>query len=60
MSQFIDSQISPQPVCIKCKNFIKETKCKAFNIIPNEILFGNNKHSKPFKTQKNNIIFEEK
>ena len=60
-----------EPNCFKrkCKHFLgvrslgtEETErnfCKAFSrIIPREIAYGNNKHLKPLKDQKNNIVFE--
>jgi len=52
------NQISP---CGICKNkFLDVPGCKAFNKIPNEILLGKNKHTKPLKEQKNKIVFERK
>jgi hypothetical protein len=53
----------------KCKHYLgiksdgsEETErvhCKAFpDEIPSEISFGNNKHLKKMKDQKNNIVFE--
>ena len=46
------------PICNNCKNYIKDLKCKAFNIIPDDILFYENDHSKPLPNQDNNVIFE--
>ncbi|CAB4218855.1 hypothetical protein UFOVP1596_47 [uncultured Caudovirales phage] len=46
------------PVCNKCKNHIDGLKCKAFDVIPDAIIFGDNDHSKPLPGQGNNIIFE--
>ena len=49
------------PICFRCKNYNGESsyKCKAFpKGIPDEILLGENDHSKPLKNQKNDIIFE--
>ena len=48
------------PICNDCKNHLKGLKCKAFNEIPEIILFGKNDHSKPLKNQKNKVIFESK
>lgn len=45
-------------ICLKCKNYIKNGKCKAFEEIPLEIINGDNDHSKPLPDQKNDIIFE--
>lgn len=51
-------------VCNSCKfyerlNFEKFT-CKAFDVIPAEILSGLNDHSEPLPEQKNDIVFEAK
>lgn len=46
------------PICNNCKNHIKGNSCNAFATIPNEIIFGENNHSKPLETQKNDIVFE--
>jgi hypothetical protein len=49
-------------VCFKCKHFRRfkeDGGCEAFpNGIPDEITSGKNKHNKPLKWQKNNIVFE--
>lgn len=61
MSIFADIGIRKDdnfPICNSCRNYIKELKCKAFNVIPDEILFGENDHSKPLPEQDNNIVFE--
>lgn len=47
------------PICFKCKHFNVFGGCKAFQDIPEEILSGENDHSKPLKNQKNDIVFEE-
>lgn len=45
--------------CSNCKNKYKnEPGCKAFDVIPNEILSGENKHTKPLEDQSNDIVFE--
>lgn len=46
------------PICNKCKNHIDGLICKAFIIIPDDIIFGKNNHSKPLPNQNNNVIFE--
>jgi hypothetical protein len=46
------------PICNKCKNHLDGLRCKAFSVIPDSILFGENNHSKPIPNQKNNIVFE--
>ena len=50
--------ISKQPKCNNCANKLKGLKCKAFDIIPDIILFGDNDHSKPLPNQDNDIVFE--
>jgi hypothetical protein len=56
------TQYKKPPVCLECINLIKTNKklsCKAFkDLIPFEIIKGENDHSKPLKGQKNNIVFE--
>lgn len=52
--------MTPFVICINCKHYIKGTKCKAFDQIPEIILFGKDDHSKPLPEQKNNIVFEPK
>lgn len=49
-----------EPICFKCKNFdINKNTCKAFKKeIPEEILFGDNDHSKPLPEQENDLVFE--
>lgn len=48
------------PICNNCKNYIEGLKCKAFDIIPDVILFGENNHSKVLKGQLNDFIFTPK
>ena len=47
-------------VCFVCKHLIKYPRCKAFDMIPQEIRDGENNHSKKIEGQKNSIIFEKK
>ena len=49
-------------ICFKCKHRdIFEDGCKAFpDGIPDEILSGDNDHSKPLPGQQNDIVFEPK
>jgi hypothetical protein len=48
-------------ICINCKNYLKGLTCKAFpEGIPEEILNGDNNHSKPLPDQENDIVFESK
>ena len=45
--------------CETCIHRIKGTSgCKAFDVIPEEIYFEENKHDKPIKGQKGNFVFE--
>lgn len=43
--------------CVKCKNYIKFYKCKAFEKIPDDILSGKHDHKKTFKGD-NGILFD--
>ena len=47
-------------ICFDCKHFNQiEGGCKAFPTdIPEEILSGENEHSKPLEGQENDIVFE--
>ena len=45
--------------CSNCKHYLGALMCMAFlDAIPDEILNGNNDHSKPLKDQDNDIVFE--
>lgn len=48
------------PICNKCMHHMDGLKCIAFEIIPDEILFGANDHSVPLFNQGNTIVFEAK
>jgi len=51
------------PICFRCKNYNggSSYKCNAFpKGTRDEILLGENDHSKPLKDQNNNIVFEKK
>lgn len=52
--------LTEEPICYKCKHFDENTStCKAFKgDIPDEILEGDNDHSKPLPDQENEIVFE--
>jgi hypothetical protein len=60
MSEMVEKNTFKFPICNKCKNYIKDLKCKAFNEIPDEIILGFNDHSKPLANQDNDIVFEPK
>lgn len=50
-----------QPVCFTCKHFnLSKSTCPAFpgEDIPDDILNGDNDHSKPLPDQKNKIVYE--
>ena len=45
--------------CFLCKNYTGSLTCNAFKDgIPDEILGGENDHSKPLPEQDNDIVFE--
>lgn len=44
--------------CLDCKHYIGDFQCKAFNNIPDEVIFGENNHSKIIAGQKGDYIFE--
>lgn len=48
------------PVCNRCKHHIEGFKCKAFgdNLIPLEIIEGDDDHSVPYDIQDNDLVFE--
>ncbi len=47
-------------ICNNCKHRIKAGKCKAFDNIPDEIIFGDNDHKKVLPGQKGNYVFTPK
>lgn len=45
--------------CLLCKNYQDNGKCLAFpDGIPENILRGEDEHSKPLPEQNNNLVFE--
>jgi hypothetical protein len=58
----VDAPPYPDAVCNNCIHYLGGTKCDAFDVIPTEILTGENNHSEPLPVQEgyNNIIFEQK
>jgi len=57
----IKYSMSGLPICFYCKHKNKgQLKCSAFGnkLIPDEILFEKNDHTKPLPEQKNKFIFE--
>lgn len=53
---------SKQPICFNCKHFnLEESTCPAFDgDIPDEIIFGDNDHTKPIDGQNGKIVYEKK
>lgn len=49
-----------KPICNECKHRLEGITCKAFEVIPDEILFGENDHSKPLPGQKGDFVFTKK
>ena len=47
-----------EPICINCKNYIGNQKCKAFDLIPTYIWSLGFGHTKPLPEQENDIVFE--
>ena len=46
-------------VCLRCKHFWGFKSCSAFpDGIPDEIMHGDNMHTKPLEGQENDIVFE--
>jgi hypothetical protein len=51
--------MSLKTLCISCKYYEGAFFCKAFpKEIPQQILTGENDHTKPLPNQKNDIVFE--
>lgn len=60
MSAIIEKNIPLMVViCNNCTHHIKGIKCKAFAIIPDEIIFGKNDHSKPLADQGNELVYQQ-
>ncbi len=48
------------PICNRCKHYNQDGTCRAFpDRIPDEILDGENDHSKPLPEQDNELVFVE-
>jgi hypothetical protein len=56
----MDNEIIDTNLCSKCRFYLGDLICLAFDRIPNEILEGKNDHRKPLPDQDNDIVFEEK
>lgn len=62
MNKTIDEKMdaSMLPICNTCQHHIKGMKCKAFDVIPDEIIFGKNKHTKTIKEQHGTYTYTKK
>jgi hypothetical protein len=61
MSAIVESNVPLQKIiCNSCKHKKKGFSCDAFKEIPDAIIEGKNKHTRPLPNQKNNIVFEPK
>lgn len=58
-NQFVDIDVKPVK-CSTCKHYIKGFKCKAYDLIPEDIFSENVRHDKVRKDQKGTFIFEKK
>lgn len=45
-------------ICNSCKHRISGKKCKAFDVIPDDIIFGRLKHEKALPGQKGDYVYE--
>ena len=55
-----DDYVGEFSQCGYCKNHIDGLKCKAFDIIPDEIFFNELDHDKIIEGQKGDFVFESK
>ena len=56
----MENNIIDSDRCHKCRNYLGDLSCMAFDVIPEEILNGSNDHSEPLEDQENDIVFEPK
>jgi len=57
---FNETTMTCLPICNTCVHHVEGLTCKAFDVIPDSILFGDNNHIKPLKNQKNKLVYENK
>lgn len=57
MSLLDDNKISEQPKCNLCIHKENGLKCKAFDVIPDEILFNKVTHNKVMVGQKGDFVY---
>jgi hypothetical protein len=55
---YIESDLNSFPDCNICKHHIDGLTCKAFETIPDDVIFGRIKHLKKHPEQDNDILFE--
>lgn len=60
IEEFSELTMTCLPICNTCIHHIDGLTCMAFDEIPDSILFGKNKHSKPLKNQKNQLVYQKK
>ena len=58
MPHLVDNRKPVPFTCEQCAHFIEGCKCKAFDIIPIEIIFDAEKHNQKMKGQKGDYVFE--
>jgi hypothetical protein len=57
---FNETTLTCLPICNTCTHHIEGLSCKAFDVIPDIILFGDNDHSKSLAHQKNDLVYQKK
>jgi len=57
---FNETTMTCLPICNTCVHHVEGLTCKAFDVIPDSIIIGDNKHSKTMKNQKNKLVYEKK
>jgi len=57
---FNETTMTCLPICNTCVHHVEGLTCKAFDVIPDSILFGENNHSKSLKKQQNKLVYEKK
>lgn len=57
---FNETTMTCLPICNTCVHHVEGLTCKAFDVIPDIILFGDNDHSKPLAHQKNDLVYQKK
>jgi hypothetical protein len=60
VEDFNETTMTCLPICNTCVHHVEGLTCKAFDVIPDIILFGDNDHSKPMTHQKNDLVYQKK